>query len=84
MHPICMSTRVCPASRNPQQMHKLLFLPRDRCMAEEDLLEKPECRLLFSQATVFGTETFMEELCVLWFLLLCFTVDQGDVCGLGG
>lgn len=53
-------------------------------MAEEDLLEKPECRLLFSQATVFGTETFMEELCVLWFLLLCFTVDQGDVCGLGG
>ena len=30
-----------------------------------------------------STATFMEESCVLWFLLLCFTVDQ-VICGFWG
>lgn len=29
-----------------------------------------------------STGTFMEESCGLWFLLLCFTVDQ-VICGFG-
>lgn len=86
MHHICMSTAVCLASRNPQQMHKFLFLPReDFCMGEEDLLEKPECRVPFLQATEFGPSlqpSWRNR--ALRFLLLCFTVDQVMYGVLGG